>query len=528
MTSKYSMKKYMKGALILTIAAIVVKILGAVYRVPFQNLVGDKGFYVYQQVYPFVAFFVVWTASGFAVAISKMLAEQSAEANKANIRQTAFLFLTVCALLCFSGLYFGADLLAGLMGDGQLAPVLRTGAFVTLFMPMLALVKGSLQSDGEMKPVAVAQVVEQMVRVGIILAGAILVVLWNGSVYDAGRIAVLGTVIGEFCGFILLLYYIRKVGNLTLWQRSWQFDFQIMKELTIYSITVSMSSLLLICYQLVDSFTFFSILVSLGFDAEQMMVLKGVYDRGQPLVQVGLVIASSLALAIVPVIAYKQSVEKGSEYAFVQLTYRVTLIFGVAAAVGLILVMPYVNVMLFETNDLPVTLSIYVLQIISFSLILTMTAILQGYGKLWVPICILATSILLKFIGNFVLIPLFAAFGAALAGVISSFVAAIGLIVSIRRLVKKPLANKRFYKKLLRATFNMVFILVVFRFGLTVFVHEELSRTVSTIAGTFFVVVGAVLFILSVAKYEVLHVRDWFLIPFGRKFAALQLWLHRK
>ena len=66
------MKNYMKGALLLTMAALIVKILSAVYRVPYQNLVGDQGFYVYQQVYPFISFFVVWTASGFAVAISKM------------------------------------------------------------------------------------------------------------------------------------------------------------------------------------------------------------------------------------------------------------------------------------------------------------------------------------------------------------------------------------------------------------------------------------------------------------------------
>ena len=518
----------MKGALILTIAAIVVKVLGAVYRVPFQNVVGDKGFYAYQQVYPFVAFFVVWTASGFAVAISKMLAEQTSEVAKANIRQTAFLFLSLCALICFSCLYFGANILANLMGDIELAPVLRTGSFVTLFMPMLALAKGTLQSEGEMKPVAVAQVAEQSVRVAVILVGAFAVVHFSGSIYDAGRVAVLGTVIGEFCGFVLLLYYIRKAGQTNLLQRAWRIDSRILKELVVYSVTVSMSSLLLICYQLVDSFTFYSLLVSLGFNPEEMMVLKGVYDRGQPFVQLGLVIASSLALAIVPVVAFKQSTKKGSEYSFVQLTYRVTLIFSIAAAVGLILVMPFVNVMLFETNDLSGTLSLYVLQIISFSLILTMTAILQGYGKVWMPILILVGSILVKCIGNFIFIPLFSAFGAALAGVVASLMAATGLVLSIRRMANKPLANSEFYFKLLRATMNMIVVLIVLRFGLSLIGEGEISRTNSVVVGMGLVIIGAVLFIWSVAKYEVLKVRDWFLIPLGRRFAALQLWLHRK
>ena len=42
MAQQWDMKTFMKGASILTISAIIVKLLGAVYRVPFQNLVGDK------------------------------------------------------------------------------------------------------------------------------------------------------------------------------------------------------------------------------------------------------------------------------------------------------------------------------------------------------------------------------------------------------------------------------------------------------------------------------------------------------
>ena len=38
------------------------------------KLVGDKGFYIYQQVYPFIGIFIVWTSYGFAVAVSKLLA----------------------------------------------------------------------------------------------------------------------------------------------------------------------------------------------------------------------------------------------------------------------------------------------------------------------------------------------------------------------------------------------------------------------------------------------------------------------
>lgn len=109
MSERFGMKSYMKGAALLTIAALIVKVLSAIYRVPFQNLVGDEGFYIYQQVYPVIFIFVVWTASGFAVAISKMLADNDCildplerDQKRNGIMRIIFRYLTVLSLLFLS------------------------------------------------------------------------------------------------------------------------------------------------------------------------------------------------------------------------------------------------------------------------------------------------------------------------------------------------------------------------------------------------------------------------------------------
>ncbi len=70
-----SSHKVLKGAVILTAAALLVKILSAIYRIPFQNMAGDTGFYIYQQVYPFYGIAVVLATYGFPVGISKLLIE---------------------------------------------------------------------------------------------------------------------------------------------------------------------------------------------------------------------------------------------------------------------------------------------------------------------------------------------------------------------------------------------------------------------------------------------------------------------
>ena len=116
-SQNFSMKSYMQGALLLTIAALIVKVLSAAYRIPFQNLVGDQGFYVYQQVYPFVAIFVTWTAGGVAVAISKMLADIEFETLQGRARRKSILiviyqYLTILSIIFFTILFFGAPILA--------------------------------------------------------------------------------------------------------------------------------------------------------------------------------------------------------------------------------------------------------------------------------------------------------------------------------------------------------------------------------------------------------------------------------
>src|SRR5690606_1861548 len=127
--------------------------------------------------------------------------------------------------------------------------------------------------------------------------------------------------------------------------------------------------------------------------------------------------ASTLALAIVPLISHHAAKKSGrGAEPFIQLTFRTAFLFGWAAAVGLALVLPYVNEMLFETRDGSVALIIFSFQIFWLSLILPLTAILQGAGKVKVPTLLLFGGLLVKVISNQLLIPILDVTGAAVAG----------------------------------------------------------------------------------------------------------------
>ena len=115
MNSVNQSKALFRGAFILMLAALITKILSAFYRIPFQNIVGDIGFYIYQQVYPFYGIAIVLSTTGFPVVISKLYAEQKQKGEDDKSRLllfVSFIYLQLFGFICFLILYFGADSIA--------------------------------------------------------------------------------------------------------------------------------------------------------------------------------------------------------------------------------------------------------------------------------------------------------------------------------------------------------------------------------------------------------------------------------
>ncbi|SIT93357.1 putative polysaccharide biosynthesis protein [Edaphobacillus lindanitolerans] len=529
MQQQWNMKTFMKGAAMLAAAGIIVKILSAVYRVPFQNLVGDKGFYIYQQVYPFIGIMTVWTSSGFAVAISKILADRDRE-EAGGVMRIALLYLAAVSGLSFLVLFAGAGTITGWMGDRALAPLLRTGSVVILLMPLLALLKGAFQAQGRMGPVAGAQIAEQAVRVLVILAGTWIAVSAGASLYRAGEAAMWGTVIGELAGVILILVlYRRWEGRPDLRSRVAVPFWPVARELTAVSLAASLSSLILLFFQLIDSFTMFNLMTASGSSREAAMEAKGVYDRGQPLVQMGILIASTLSLTMVPLVAAHIGKKSGrTAEPFVQLAWRAAFLFGWAASLGLILVMPYVNEMLFETRSGSGALMIFCLQIFWLSLILPLMAVLQGLGRVKIPALILFGGLVLKGLANMLLIPDMGITGAAIAGNAGFAAATAGLLVYFKRVWTVRLADGKFYRAVIGASVLMAAVLIPWMGLSDKWLFAGLpSRTGAMLTGLSAVAIGAPLFLAAIAKSRILSEKEWYLLPGGRRLAGMQLYLNK-
>lgn len=203
--SNQSSQIFMKGALTLTVAALAVKVLSAVYRIPFQNIVGDVGFYIYQQVYPIYGIAVAFSTYGFPVAVSKLIA-QGEEKDKSRILTASFVFLSLLGVLLFLALYFQAKTIAAVMGDLKLARLIQIISLSFLLMPFLSVARGLFQGKGDMVPTAVSQVTEQLIRVGAILGFSYWFIHLDSNLYTVGGAVLFGSIMGGLASSIVLIF----------------------------------------------------------------------------------------------------------------------------------------------------------------------------------------------------------------------------------------------------------------------------------------------------------------------------------
>lgn len=141
---------FMQGALVLGIASLIVKIIGAVFKIPLINLIGDDGsgyFNVAYQIYTFM--FIVATA-GFPIAISKMVAESMArndETDAKRVFQTAISFLAVIGLVGSIILFVFAKQLAGLVGIPDAELGIKAISPAVFFVSLASSMRGYFKAD---------------------------------------------------------------------------------------------------------------------------------------------------------------------------------------------------------------------------------------------------------------------------------------------------------------------------------------------------------------------------------------------
>ena len=180
------MKKsgFLEGTFIATLGVVITKILGMLYVIPFYAIVGAMGSALYSYAYNIYMIFLDISSAGLPVAISKIIKEYNT-LGKMDAKVRAYKIgrkiVSVFSLVSFFLLFVFAKELAILMvGDlasggnsvNDVTMVIRAISFSVLIIPLLSVAKGYLQGHNIFTVSSVSQVLEQFVRVLIIVLGS--------------------------------------------------------------------------------------------------------------------------------------------------------------------------------------------------------------------------------------------------------------------------------------------------------------------------------------------------------------------
>ncbi|WP_340388269.1 polysaccharide biosynthesis protein [Paenibacillus sp. FSL E2-0151] len=470
--------RLLQGAFILGLAAIISKIIGAFQKIPLQNLGGDGVFGIYNTVYPLYMLIITLAAAGLPLAVSKFVAEQNAlgrpDESRRIIRLSSLLLGGIGIIMALL-MYAGAPLIADMIGNRHVVPSIRAASWALLFVPVMTGLRGYFQGLQQMVPTAVSQVVEQTIRVTVMIVLLLWLMRRDASLETIAAGAMMGSVAGGMVGLLTMLGYMvrhRRKGrevvteqldsewsskggevgsdrherqentpvtplkktvsaiNPTLAERS-RSNGEWIKTLLMYAIPVCLGSLAVPLMNLVDTFTVPRLLRGEGLDELQSMVSFGIYNRGLPLVQLVTMLATSLSVLFIPAMA-EARLKGGPEAVREQagLALRWFWLIGLAASAGLAVLAEPINRMLYGDAAGTEALRYMALTAAGSTVSIIAAALLQGLGAVRAPAFSMLAAAGVKALLNVMLVPALGISGAALAGAVAYMLAA-GLNVAL-------------------------------------------------------------------------------------------------
>ncbi len=264
-----AMKKnsFIEGTIVATMGIFLVKVIGIIYVIPLNAIIGEQGGALYGYGYTIYQLFLSISSAGFPFAISKITSEYNALGYKKAISNTykvSLKLISVISILIFFILFIFApqigNLIIGKATEGNtyqdIGFVIRMVSFAILVVPFLGVTKGLLQGYKYITPYSISQVIEQVVRVIIILVGTYvsLKVLHLPLKIGVG-IAVSAAFFGGLAAYIYLKIKIKKANLLpknVVDDEVVISSSEIIRKILMYSIPFIMISLVNNLYTTVD------------------------------------------------------------------------------------------------------------------------------------------------------------------------------------------------------------------------------------------------------------------------------------
>lgn len=520
---------FMKGAAILGIAGVIVKILGAIYRIPLGNIIKPEGMGYYQTAYPFYVLLLTISTSGVPVAIAKLVSEKSALGDYKNaykVFKVALAGLFIAGVLTSIFVLFNAKSIVESLGNPDAYYSLVALVPALFFVPIMAAYRGFFQGRQDMVPTALSQIGEQFFRViiGLVITYLLLdygIPIAAGGASFGGSI---GAIAGTLVIYMVFLSKKREINEeikISTTKNEYEVS-AIVKDLLIIAIPITIGAAIAPIMDAIDATLVIKRLQTINYTKAEANELYGqLKGYAQTLINLPQIFSISIAMSLVPAISNAKARRQKSEIeGLINSGTRITLLIGLPCAFGLfVLAKPIISLLYFSNTPETINSIGEILRYLSFgviflTLVQALTSMLQGLGKPLIPVVNLFIGALFKVALTYTLtvVPSININGAAISTVVAYAVASILDLISLSVLTKIKFKYMDTFVKPLISSIGMAIVVKISYTMLLGFVGSSLSTLLS-------IVVGVIVYVILLIITGTITNEDMALLPKGDKIA---------
>lgn len=292
------MKKnsFIEGTFIATFAIIIVKVLGALYVIPFYRIIGESGGALYSYAYNVYNLFLNISTAGIPIAISKLISEYNTlemyEAKERAYKLGRNIILIISVIAFFMLFVFSKEFASLILGEikggntlDDVSFVIKCVSFCLLIIPFLSVSKGYLQGHKYITPSSISQVIEQVVRIAVLLMGSYIVInVLNKSVTLGVGVSVFAAFVGGCSAYLYIK--IKMIKNKSAFPTKDTKDNvsnkEIFKKILKYSIPLIIVSVATDIYSLTDMTLVVRTSYKLGYTAKEAELIASIISTWAP------------------------------------------------------------------------------------------------------------------------------------------------------------------------------------------------------------------------------------------------------
>ena len=155
--------KLLSGALVLSLGGLLTKVLGAFYRIPLTNLLGAEGIGIYQAVFPLYSLLLTASSTGVPNGIAKMISGGDVSDGYSVLKSALTVFLPL-GLIGSLVLLLLCKPISNLQGNGSAYIAYALISPSVILVSVISCFRGFFQGNLNMKPTAISQIIEQLIK----------------------------------------------------------------------------------------------------------------------------------------------------------------------------------------------------------------------------------------------------------------------------------------------------------------------------------------------------------------------------